>query len=154
MYTGLEAEIEPPLVRDEFFDNTDRESEILRYIAGAMCHKFKLDSKVSNQQSSWIGLKGLGKLKEPSDELFETVKQFNDLFDLFQGVVLRRGFDPIEKCKLFIQSEFPYFNSKGNLFFCRVKFFAKIGIMNKELRLKKYGAQNVRFYKQTAQFLN
>ena len=147
-------EIEPPLLRDEFFDKTDRESEILRYIAGAMCHKFKLETKVSTQQSSWISLKGLGKLKEPSDELFETVKQFDELFDLFQGVRLRRGFDPIGKCKLFIQSKFPDFNSKAILYFCRVKFFAKIRLMNKELRLKKYGAQNVRFYKQTAQFLN
>ena len=142
------------MVRDEFFDKTDRESEILKYIAGAMCHKFQLDTKVSTVCDSWIGLKGFGKLKEPSDEVFEIVKQFDDLFDSFQGSGLKKGFDPIGKCKTFIQSKFPDFNPKAILYFCRVKFFAKIRIMNKELRLKKCGAKNVRYYKQTARFLN
>ena len=90
-----------------------------------MCHKFQLDTKVSTVCDSWIGLKGFGKLKEPSDEVFEIVKQFDDLFDLFQGTGLKKGFDPIGKCKTFIQSKFPDFNPKAILYFCRVKFFCK-----------------------------
>ena len=146
--------MEPPLLVDEFFDRSDREEEILRYIAGAMCYKFKLETKASSKHDSWIGIKGFGRLKEPSDEVFEKVKQFDNLFDLYQDSGLKSGFDPIGRCQKFIQSKYPDFNAKAILYFCRVKFFAKIRIMNKELQPKKYGAKNVRFYKQMAQFVN
>ena len=94
-----------------------------------MCHKFQLDTKVSTVCDSWIGLKGFGKLKEPSDEVFEIVKQFDDLFDSFHGSGLKKGFG---KCKIFIQSKFTDFNPKAILYFCRVTFSAKIRKINKQ----------------------
>ena len=45
-YTGPEIEIQPPLLKDEFFDRSDREEEVLRYIAGTMCYKFKLEKTI------------------------------------------------------------------------------------------------------------
>ena len=77
--------MEPPILQDEFFDKTERESDVLKYIAGAMCRKFNLKAKETQTPDSWISIKGQGRLIEPSDDVFEAVKQFDDIFNSFHG---------------------------------------------------------------------
>ena len=57
--------------------------------------------------------------------MFEKVKQFDNLFDMYQDSGLKSGFDPIGRCQKFIKSKFPGFNAKTILYSCRVKLFCK-----------------------------
>ena len=153
----LDLQSEPEIVDDVVLNTSQKDTDALKYIGGAMCKKFNLETKDNTNPNSWISMRGEGKFLEPSDEVFEVIQQFDKIFDTFHGKGLRECIGPLDKTKKLLLKELPSFNPKAIMYFCRVNFFARIRTMNRELKLKKMSQTNsksVRYYKQSAQFVN
>ena len=79
-------------------------------------------------------------------------RRINEIFNKFNGPFLKKCVDPIGSVVKVILRKFPSYDIKIVKYFCKMKFFSRIKNKNLELRLKN--PTTVRFYKQTAQFVN
>ena len=142
-----------PDLNDEVLQTPDTEKDLFEYIAGAVCRKFGiLPTEGTKNQNRLISIKGGGKLIQPREEIVEMCRRINEIFNKFNGPFLKKCVDPIGSVVKVILRKFPSYDIKIVKYFCKMKFFSRIKNKNLELRLKK--STNVRFYKQTAQFVN
>ena len=143
-----------PLLQDEVFSTQTEENLVMvrKLVGGYICKKLNLKASRTNP-SEWVAMKGEGRLLEPCSEVMDTVEKADQLFTQFNGkkISLRKTSDPIGKVIKYILKEQPNLNPKVVKLYCRVKFFARLKLMNKALRSSK--GRCVRYLKQTAQFL-
>ena len=143
-----------PLLQDEVFSTQTEENSVMvrKLVGGYICKKINLKAR-RNIPSEWVAKKGEGRPIESCSKVMDTVEKADQLFTQFNGnkISLRKTSDPIGKVIKYILREHQNLNPKVVKLNCRVKFFARLKLMNKALRLSK--GRCVRFLKQTAQFL-
>ena len=121
--------------------------EARKYVAGFVARKLGLRSRNKQSTDSWISFKGKGKLYEPSDDLMKICDICDIKFDIFHK-------DGLNKCKKPFELLFSeIMAAKFVKLYCKVKVFARIRLLNRDIKLKKLN-KSVRMFKQTAQFLN
>ena len=143
-----------PVLDDEVFQTQTEENvvKVRKYVGGYICKKLNLKASKDNQ-SEWVSRKGEGRLLEPCQEVMHTIDKADMCFTQFNGknISLRKTYNPIAKVLKFILRKHPQLDPKIVKLYCRVKFFARLKLMNKALRASK--GKCVRYFKQTAQFL-
>jgi hypothetical protein len=127
-------------------------NEPRNYVAGYICKKLNLLPSDTENLSSWVSVKGEGKLVEPSPNLISMVAKCDDLFDVFHGKGIKVGKNPLEKVSSFILAEHPDFPPKIVNLFCKVKFFSRLKALNNNIKLSR--VKTVRNLKQIGQFTN
>ena len=127
--------------------------EARNYVIGFIGKKLGLRPRSSQKSESWISLKGKGRLFEPSDELINICEICDRKFDEFHKDGLKKCNKPFNVLFQEIISNFPSFPPKVVKLYCKVKFYARIRMLNRDIKLKKI-KKSVRMFKQTAQFMN
>ena len=128
------------------------DNEAKNYVIGFVGKKLGLKGKMPTSET-WIGLKGQGKLLEPSDELINICDKCDIMFDKFHGAGFRDCSDPQKALVKFILDEYPTFPIRIVQLFCRTKFYARLKHLNNDLKMESY-KKSTRMYKQTGQFVN
>ena len=125
-----------------------------KYVAGYICRKLNLRRDLSKKdKSSWIYLKGEGRLLEPTSELIDLIKSCDKVFSQYHGNTIQVGKHPLKKVQNLILSTHKNFDPKVVQLYCKVRFFSRVKDFNKSLKINKK-AMNVRNFKQTSQFVN
>jgi hypothetical protein len=139
-------------VEDEIIHLDIEPNEPRNYVAGYICKKLNLLPNDTENLSSWISVKGEGKLVEPTPDLISMIATCDGLFDNFHGKGIRVGKNPLEKLTAFILKQNPDFPPKIVNLFCKVKFFSRMKDLNTQIKLSRI--KTVRSLKQIGQFTN
>ena len=127
--------------------------EARKYVAGFVARKLGLRPRNKQSTYSWISFKGKGKLYEPSNDLINICDICDIKFDIFHKDGLNKCKKPFELLFSEIMTENPGFPANVVKLYCKVKVFARIRLLNRDIKLKKLN-KSVRMFKQTAQFMN
>ena len=125
------------------------------FVVGFVGNKLGLKPKTNPPADSWITLKGKGKLFEPSDDLRTICETIDTFFENFNGSGLRICQRPLERLVKSVHDEHPNFPLKVVHLYLKVKFYARLRLLNSNIRMKSlFKNKSIRSYKQTAQFVN
>ena len=92
-------------------------------------------------------------MKQPNDKLSDMCKKCDQIFDQFQGKMIKLVTDPLGKLQNLSLKKHPTSPPRIVCLFCKVKFFSRLRQLNVKLKLKTLN-KSVRSFKQSAQFLN
>ena len=124
------------------------------YVGGYICRKLKLKSS-GQVPNSWVHLKGEGRLLQPNENIQDILSKCDKIFSAFKGISpfsLRKCRDPLGKVQNLITKTLVDVDPKLIKLYCKVKFYARLKLINEKLKTSK--GRNVRYLKQTAQFIN
>ena len=122
-------------------------------VIGFIGKKLGLKPTMHPVGDSWIGLKGKGKLFEPTEDLIEICEKLDSEFNDFHGEGLKLCKDPMNTLCINIAKKYPTFPFTIIKLYTKVKFYARLKHLNMDVKMKSFN-KSVRWYKQTGQFVN